>query len=238
MMFKFIFLRMLRDYIGHIALILFPIVLISIFAYIYQDVAEGRGHVVAFLTTGFVLMFHYFAAQYSVEFIYKDLGTPMKDRLLASPKNIALFPLIAIALSSVIAFIQSLIVLLYATVILNADFPSLIALLPIFFLAILIAQLIAGIITLVTKSSAIGSGSAIGMGILFPFLAQFNSPLPDNIFLNFMRDFGTPVSLAMTSINGVNSGDMQDATIAIIVMIGLIGGLSLMVLTLTRRVIR
>ena len=237
-MFKFIFLRMFRDYIGHIALTLFPIVLISIFAYIYKDVPEGMGSVVAFLTTGFVLMFHYFAAQYSVEFIHKDLGTPMKNRLLASPKNIALFPLIAIALSSVIAFIQSLIVLLYATFILNADFPSLIALLPIFYLSILIAQLIAGNITLISKSVAIGSGTAIGMGILFPFLAQFNAPLPDTPFLNFMRDFGTPVSLAKTSIQGVISGDMQDASIAIIVMIGLIGILSLTVLTLTRKVIR
>lgn len=238
MILKYLFVRMRRDYLGHILLTLFPIVLITVFSFIYEDTAENMSEVKSFLTIGFVLMFHYFASTYTTEFVHKDVATPMKDRLLASPTDTSNFPLQTIFMGSIVVYLQSFVVLVYAHFILGAGFERFLLLLPVFYLSVLLAQLIAGMIVLLSGSLSLGSGAMIGMGVLFPFLAQFNATLPDHVILNFFRDYGTPMSLSFRAINGIIYGPMNDAVVALVIQGVLIIILVLFVRLLTRKVIR
>lgn len=238
MILKYLFLRMRRDYLGHILLTLFPILLVTMFSFIYQDTGQDMSGLKAFLTIGFVLMFQYFAATYTTEYVHKDIATPMKDRLLASPTNTSSFPLQTTFMASLIVYLQSLVVLLYANYILGAEIEHFWTLLPVFYLAVLLAQLIAGLIVLLSRSLSLGSGAMIGMGVLFPFLAQFNTELPDNAVLNFFRDYGTPMSLSFQAIDGIRYGHGDDVFVALLIQAILIVALLIAMRLLTRKVIR
>lgn len=238
MILKYLFVRMRRDYLGHILLTLFPILLITVFSFIYKDAAENLSEVKAFLTIGFVLMFHYFASTYTTEFVHKDIATPMKDRLLASPTNTSSFPLQTIFMGSCIVYLQSLVVLLYAYLILGAGIERFWVLLPVFYFSVLLVQLIAGMVVLLSRNLSLGSGAMIGMGVLFPFLAQFNATLPDHAILNFFRDYGTPMSLSFRAINGIMYGRADDVVVSLLIQVLLIIMLVVSVRLLTRKVIR
>ncbi len=238
MILKYLFVRMRRDYLGHILLTIFPILLITVFSFIYKDVAENMSEAKTFLTIGFVLMFHYFAATYTTEFVHKDIWTPMKDRLLASPTNTSSFPLQAIFMGSCIVYLQSVVVLLYANFILGAKIERFWIVLPVIYLTVLLVQLIAGMIVLLSRNLSVGSGAMIGMGVLFPFLAQFNATLPDHALLNFFRDYGTPMSLSFKAINGIMYGHADDVLVGLLIQAFLIIILVGSVRLLTRKVIR
>lgn len=239
-MYKFHFLRSIKDLVGHFILIGIPVVLITVFNFLYNqnvDPAVSK-HVTAYLTVGMMLPFHVWGAALSFETIGADFLTPMYDRLMASPEKPQKIVISILFTSMLVSFIQSIVILGYGIIVLGAYFIDLWAVVLLLILSIVFHQLLGTIVLFASKSVKVAASINTFYGIAAPVIAGLYFPLPDHPITNFMKQYLTPVSLSFTSIWGVQEGDTFKIVVGAIPLFILSIILFLLIKPLSKRVIR
>lgn len=242
-MFKFHILRSSRDLFGHLILICLPILLISIFSFIYSGEMIDTGAVMdtaelsTVLATGFALTFQIYGAALSFETLGQDFLSPLHDRLLASPVNPRKIVTSVLFTSITVSFLQTLVIIIFSIIILDAKFKYLYAVLLVLLLSVIVNQLIGTIILFLTKKVRSANAITTLYGCIAPVIAGLYFPLPRGGIFDLMKNYLTPMSLAQTAIFGIINGDYMNIAIGIIPLVLIAVVLFMLIKPLIRKVI-
>lgn len=243
-MFKFHLLRGLRDWAGHLILIAVPVLLIAFFNYVFSGAQfrYGQGaNPIAFLsalTIGFALTFQIYGASVSFEVIGDDFLSPKKDRLLASPAEPRAIVSSTIVVGFIVSFLQTLAVLLFASLALKAELGSIAVALPIFALSAAFNQLLGTAVLILCGSVKLANGIMTFYGAVAPMAMGLYFPLPHNGFFSFVREYLGPMALANTAILGAMEGNSFKLAVGVGALALLSLGLFLALPSLIRRLAR
>jgi len=205
-MLKFYFKRSTRDVVAHIILLIIPVILIGFFDFIYREsmivtgISGAQNSFITTLTIGFTLTFQIYAGALSYETIGGDFFSPMKGRLLSSPKEPRSFILSILATGTLVSFLQTGLVLLFSVLLLNAEIPSIILVIAIMSVSILVNQLLGTVILLLTEKVKVATTIMSVYGAVAPMLIGLYFPLPDTRFSDLIKQYLTPMALANKAI--------------------------------------
>ena len=242
-MFKFHFARGMRDIVGHLILICFPVLLIAFFNFIFSgamlqvDMQDASLSYLTVLTIGFALTFQIYGASVSFEVLGEDFFTPRHDRLLASPAEPRSIVISTLTVGCLVSFLQTLVVLLFASLVLKADLGPLHLSLPIFLLSVVFNQLLGTVILMLCRSVKTSNSILTIYGAIVPMSVGLYFPLPNNLFFELLKTYLTPMALANSAILGVMEGNTRVVLIGsgtlILMSLGLYAALRPLVRRLT-----
>lgn len=215
-MFKFHFIRSMRDIYGHIILILLPVFLIGFFNFIYSGNLIGTGlydtsfQLTMVLTIGFALTFQIYGASISFETLGADFFSPMRDRLLATPTEPRRIVLSNLSTGVLVSSLQTLAILGFSAFVLKARLEALFAMLSILLLSIIVNQLLGTVVLLLSRSVKTANTVISLYGAIVPMTIGLYFPLPNNAFFSILRTYLSPLALANTAILGALGNNLQD----------------------------
>ncbi|MGE4453859.1 MAG: hypothetical protein AB7D92_04935 [Sphaerochaeta sp.] len=206
--------RSSRDLLGHIILILFPLILIFFFDYLYRNISietgmgmGGQSRITA-LTIGFALTFQIYGSAISFETLAEDLYSPMHDRIFSSPVP-AQSLILSILLSAIlVSFLQTTILLIFSSIILGSSFPSLPLVLLVLLVSVVFNQLLGTVLLLLSGGVKTANLVTSIYGSVVPMIIGLYFPLPKGEFFRLLRLYGTPMGLANTATLAVMEGEM------------------------------
>lgn len=241
-MFTFNLKRSAKDIIGHLILIVIPVVLIAFFNFIYTRSAIFSGihgqHLpfLTVLTIGFSLTFQIYGASLSFETIGSDFFSPMKDRLASSPADLRKLVISILGTATIVSFLQTLAVVIFSVSILKSPFPKLHVVLPVMVLSIIFHQLLGSTIMLASGSVKTSNAILSTYGSVAPMLVGLYFPLPDTPLFAFLRNYSTPMALANTAIKGIVGNDTSMVLFALVPLLVLTVVLFLLIRPLITKV--
>ncbi len=221
-MVRFYFLRLLKDYLGHAILLGLPVFLIAVLTYINDPTQAQWPEISRFVSIGFILMFQIFGGAYTFEGLQEDFLTAKKDRLNATPVAPIKIVLTQIVFSTVITYLQTLIILVFTIVFFGAEFSNIPLLLLLFLLSAFAAQLLGGVLLFLLKSGNKAQVTITLYAIFAPVLAGFNFQLPQNRITPYLERYSTPLALTRTGIHGLLDQNYTDVVIGFSSMMGFI----------------
>jgi ABC-2 type transport system permease protein len=240
-MFKFHFLRSMRDVVGHLILIAVPVLLIAFFNFIFSGrlaqlgMPENPLPYLSVLTIGFALTFQIYGASISFEVIGDDFFTHKRDRLLASPAEPRAVIVSTLTVGCIVSFLQTLAVLLFSSLVLKADLGALHLTLPIFLVSVIFHQLLGTVILLISGSVKTSNSILTMYGAIVPMSVGLYFPLPRSAFFDVLKLYLSPMALANTAVLGAMEGDTLKVSIGVAALVIMSGGLYIALRPLIRR---
>lgn len=234
--------RSAKDLLGNAILILFPLVLIFFFDYLYKTIDIQTGMEVAgqqrlsLLVIGFALTFQIYGAGLSFETLAEDLYTPMHDRLFASPVEGRSLVLSVLFSGSVVSFLQSLVIVLFTTVVLGARIPGIPLVLIVLLVSVIFNQLLGTVLLLLVGTPKVANVVTTIYGSVVPMLVGLYFPLPTTALFRFIRLYGTPMSLANTASIRAMEGNFSSMALVMLPILVAIALLLLCLKPLVRRI--
>ncbi len=227
-MLKFYFTRSMREIVGHLILIGIPVVIIAFFNFVFRDIFQPPGQLLPIpyltvITVGFALTFQIYGASLSFEVLGADFFSSMRDRLMASPAEPRGLVVAIIGSGCLISFLQTLAVLLFSSIVLEADLGSLHLTIPIFMISVIVNQLLGTAILLLSRSTKVANSVITIYGSIVPMTVGLYFPLPDGAFVRVLSRYLSPMALANTAILGAMEGNLSVAlsTTAVLAVIGI-----------------
>lgn len=204
----FSIIRMSRDYVGLLILLLVPLALITVLGWLPLDntgTADGVEQL-RMLSVGFVLSFQLFGGSYSMYQIREDLFSPRKWRLYSLPVSIDVYARSSLIAGTLFSTAQGFVLVAFTSLVYGVEWGSLgVVVLTILTVAAL-SQVICLIFVLGVRNFKIAERLSEVYGLGSMIFAGMILPLPDNGFLNFMGEYGNPISLGertlFASLNG------------------------------------
>lgn len=228
-MFRFNFIRSARDWMGNVILILLPIILIGFFYFVYSD--EGAGlegvgdsnQIATMLTISFALIFQIYGSAHSFETIGMDFLSPKRDRLLATPAEPRKMILSILMTSILVSFLQTMIVVLFSMLVLDATFPNFVWVALVLLISVVFNQLFGTIILFATQKVNTATAVTSLYGTVVPIISGMYFPMPDTPLFNFIGDYLTPLALANTAIEGAMSEEWDQLVTGVVPLLLIIG---------------
>lgn len=242
-MIKFHLLRNGRDFIGHAILIFLPIVLLSIFNYIYStnlfpiEVMVDSVEIPVILTIGFALTFQIYGSALSTETLAQDFLSPMRDRLLATPASPRKLIMSVLLTSIILSFLQTVVIVIFSMIIFEARFESLWAVLLVLLLSVIVNQLLGATILFLAKDVKTADAITTVYGTMTAICIELYFPLPDLRIFELLKKYLTPMSLARTAIIGIIKNNFQDILIGVLPLILIAVILFILLRPLSKKVI-
>ncbi|WP_313126770.1 ABC transporter permease [Proteiniclasticum ruminis] len=221
----FYFKRSMRDVVGHLILIALPVVLIAFFDYIYRNsdlisgIMDPSNSFITVLTIGFTLTFQIYGGALTFETIGSDFFTPMKGRLLASPKEPRSILLSILLTGILVSFIQTAVVVLFSIFVLEAEVKALPLVLLIMLLSIIFNQLLGTTILLLAGKVKTATTAMSLYGAVAPIFIGIYFPLPDTALFRGLRDYLTPMAFANRAVFGAMEGQSREMLLGVLPMI-------------------
>lgn len=243
-MIKFHLLRSARDIIVHIILIFLPMVLISIFNYIYKtnmfptELMVDSVEIPVILTIGFALTFQIYGSALSFETLAQDFLSPMYDRLMATPASTRKMISSVLLSGIIVSFLQTIVIVIFSIIVFEARFVSLWAILLVLLLSVIVNQLIGTIILFLSKNVKTANAITTLYGSIAPILIQLYFPLPELQIFELLKKYSTPMSLARTATLGIIKGDYQDILIGILPLLLIVVILFVLLRPLSKKVVK
>lgn len=212
-MLRFYAMRVLKDYLGHIILIGLPVVLIYVNMAIQANVAPDGDLDQAALFVGlvFILMFQVFGAAYTTEGMEFDFFTPFKDRLRAAPVHPVKFLLLNMVYSSIISFLQLMVLLVFIVAVYSAPVVNWPLVVAVILFGVVFTQTFAAVLIILAKKAGKAQAVITLYAVAGSILAGHFFPLPENAFTNFLRDYSSPIAWQRMSIEGFIDSDFREA---------------------------
>jgi len=212
MIFKHYLIRICKEPIGLVCLILLPVAIASLFSFINNTAIEGYRHIVngfnmsaTFQTMSMMVMFQFFCAGIVVDFMYTDLRSDMRWRLLASPQPLRKFIFANIYASIIFSIFSGLIIIVVGMLAFNVYLSTIwVTLTTLVVLAVsltLLGTLLFLLIPNKRTAEAITFVLAFGQTLPLNFL-----PLENNA-IRFIFERCTPFAFAFNAI--LYSGDTR-----------------------------
>ncbi len=238
-MFRFYALRVLKDYLGHIIFIGLPLVLIYVNMEIQANANPDAdlGYIAFFMGIGFILMFQVFGAAYTTEGMEVDFFTAFKDRLRAAPVHPARFMVTNMLYSSIVSFLQLMLILAFIFVMYEPSVSNWGLAIPVIFLGVVFTQTLGAVVIILVKKASKAQAVITLYAIGGSILAGHIIGLPDNTVMNFLEDYSSPISWQRLSIEHFVDGDYAMGMLGIGLLLGTWAVLLTALFRMSRRVV-
>jgi len=238
-MFRFYALRVLKDYLGHIILIGLPLVLIYVNMEIQANVdpAADMGQTAFFVGIVFILMFQVFGAAFTTEGMETDFFTPFKDRLRASPVHPVRFMLANMLYSSIVSFLQLMVILAFVFVMYEPTVSNWGLAVLVIFLGVGFTQTLGALVIILVKKANKAQAVITLYAIGGSMLAGHFIALPDNRITSFLGDYSSPISWQRLSIEHFVDGDYAMGMLGLGLLLGSWALILVLLFRLSRRVV-
>ncbi len=120
--------------------------------------------------------------------------------------------------STVVSFLQSLVIVLFSFIVLGASIPSLFVVLVILLVSVLFNQLLGTVLLFLVGTSKAANVVTTIYGSVVPMLVGLYFPLPDSALFRVIRLYGTPMSLANTASIRAMEGDYGSMALVMLLL--------------------
>ncbi len=241
--FRHYLLRLSRDYLSILIFVVLPVVVVYILTFVFsQNTAEetyvsGYSMVSTHIAVGMMLMFQLSGGIYLLNCLNDDLIKPMKWRLKASPCSTHTLLFSGAAACLMFTVLQGLLVVTFTALLLDAYWGNLWIVVLVIVLISFISQLLNMILFLYVRNVTTAEYISWFLSWTMAALGGLMFPLPETIFFRFMKQYGTPFSLAQSAIreSGFLGTSFVNMLISLAALMGITAILAAIVIVLARR---
>ncbi|WP_413377140.1 ABC transporter permease [Alkalihalobacillus sp. 1P02AB] len=216
-------LRLLRDYISLLLLLIVPLVLITVFAFIFNDITTETG--VPVINESAILMtlaFQFFGGAVVMAYIHPDFFSERKERIQVLPFNRSMYAFSISMCGTLYSIMLGLILVIYSELVLGVDWGSWLWALFVISLMAILSSIICLIFVFSVKSYKIAERLSEVYGVGFIVLAGLFFPMPDHAFFTFVNTYINPLVLSAEAIWYQQMGNGSEAWFNVLILIGAI----------------
>ncbi|PAV30673.1 multidrug ABC transporter permease [Virgibacillus profundi] len=233
---KFTVLRMVRNYIVLLLLLVVPILLITFFSYILSGVTTETGVPLRDENAmQMVLVFQLFGGSIVMYMIYNDLFTENKMRIYSLPFNQTMYAFSIMLCGAVYSILLGVILMVYAQLVLGVVWGNWVWTIYIISLMAILSIIVCLIFTFSVKKYKIAERLSEVYGVGFVLLAGFFFPMPENAFFDFFGTYGNPLTLSIGAVHEMDQSNLGEAWFQANILLGAIIILFMVMLILGRR---
>ncbi|PWU69609.1 multidrug ABC transporter permease [Gracilibacillus dipsosauri] len=233
---KFTVLRMARNYIVLLLLLVIPIILITIFSFILSESVTETGvpyHYQNALTM--VLVFQLFAGAIVMYLIDHDLFKENRMRIYTLPFNQRMYAFSIMICGAGYSILLGVLLMIYTQFVLGIIWANWAWMIYIISLMAILSIIVCLIFTFSVKKYKIAERLSELYGVGFVVLAGLFFPMPENIFFDFFGTYGNPLTLSIMSINEMGQSNTGKAWFQANILLVAIVLLFIVMLNLGRR---
>jgi len=209
---KFTALRMFRNYIVLLLLLVVPIILLTVFSFILSGAVTETG--VPYINETSmtqVLVFQLFGGSIVMSLIYNDLFTENKMRIYALPFNQTMYAFSIMMCGVVFSVFLGIILMLYTQFVLGVEWGNWPWIIYNICLLAVLSIIVSLTLTFTVKNNKLAERLVDAYGIGLILLAGLFFPMPNNAFFDFMGSYGNPLVIALMSIGEMNESNPSEA---------------------------
>ncbi|MGN8648110.1 ABC transporter permease [Gracilibacillus sp. HCP3S3_G5_1] len=233
---KFTALRMLRNYIVLLLLLVVPIILITVFSFILEGAVTEAG--VPYTNENamtLVLVFQLFGGAIVMSYIYNDFFTATKFRLYSIPFNSIMYAFSIMMCGTIFSLFLGVMLMAYTQFVLGVVWEHWIWTIYVLFLMAILSVIVCLIFTFSVKNFKIAERLSEVYGVGFIVLAGLFFPMPENAFFDFFGSYGNPLTLSLGAIDEMNRSNPGEAWFLANILLVAIVILFIVMLMLGRR---
>jgi len=235
--------RLSRDSFGILIFVALPLILVYVLSLVGAQNTEGQIYfhgynmVATHISVGMMLLFQLNGGIYLLNCLNHDFIKPMKWRLNASPCHVYMSVFGAVAACLVFTVAQGILIVSGSTLLMGAYWGNLWITIMVIVIVSTISQLLNIILLLCIRNLSAAEYMSWFLAWSMAVLGGMMFPLPDNAFFRFMRQYGTPFSLARNVIqeSGFLATTSASMWNSIVMLVGLTVFLAMIIVLLGRR---
>lgn len=209
---KFTALRMMRNYIVLLLLLVVPMILLTVFSFILSGLTTESGEpYIHFMASTQVLLFQLFGGSIVMYLIHHDLFSVHRTRMYALPFNQTLYAFSILVCGAIFSMLLGVALMLFAQFVLGVIWKHWAWMLIHIALIAILSIIICLIFTLSIKNYKLAERLSEVYGVGLIVLAGLFFPMPDHAFFDFMGSYGNPLTLSIMSIDEMNNGNPGQA---------------------------
>ncbi|WP_054711949.1 ABC transporter permease [Bacillus sp. JCM 19041] len=233
---KFTALRMIRNYIVLLLLLVVPMILITVFSYILSGVVTETGVPLSHENTmEMVLVFQLFGGSIVMYLIYTDLFTENKMRIYALPFNQTMYAFSIMMCGAVYSILLGVVLMAYTHLVLGVVWGNWLWTIYIISLMAMISIIVCLIFTFSVKNFKLAERLSEVYGVGFIVLAGFFFPMPENAVFEFLGSYGNPLTLSIGAVREMSQSNSGEAWFQANILLGAMILLFMVMLILGRR---
>ncbi len=235
--------RLSRGYLGILIFVALPLVIVWVLSFVYSQNTEEQIYVFGYnmistnISIGMMLIFQLSGGIYLLNYLNHDLIKPMKWRLKASPCATYTLVFSGTAACLVFTVLQGILIVVGTSLLQDAYWGNVWIVIFVIVLVSIISQFLN--ITLFLYIRNVNTAEYISWFLSWAMavLGGLIFTLPDNAFFSFMKQYGTPFSLAQSAIreSGFLGTSSTNMLVCIAALLGIAGILAVLVIKLGRR---
>ncbi|WP_078392565.1 ABC transporter permease [Shouchella patagoniensis] len=219
---RFTALRMMRDYITLLLLLIVPLILVTIFSMVLAG-AEQEGMLLLDETSvKMVLLFQLFGGAIVMSYIHLDFFTQMRFRIQALPMNSTMYGFTIMLAGTIYSIVLGLILIVYTSLVFDVEWGSVGWSIFIVSLIALLSINVSLIFTFAVKNFKIAERLSEVYGVGAVVLAGMFFPMPDLALINGINEYLNPLTIAYQSVDAYRLSQMTQAWQSVFTLVSLI----------------
>lgn len=208
----FTMLRLVRNYIVLILLLLVPIVLLTFFSFVLSGMRAEDGTPYSDRNAlMLVLVFQLFGGSTVMHYIHNDLFTVNRIRMYAVPFNRTMYAFSIMMSGTLFSIILGVLLMTYSQWVLGVTWHSWGWLIYLISLMSVLSSIVCVIFTCLVKNFKLAERLSEIYGVGFVLLAGLFFPMPKNGLFDFLGSYGNPLTLAIGSVTERSQGNLSEA---------------------------
>ncbi|GAK14387.1 ABC transporter permease [Geomicrobium sp. JCM 19039] len=232
---RFIGLRMSRDWLTMLLLLVIPIVLVTVFSIVLGDAPGSdtllRNETVVLL----VLAFQLFGGAVTMNYVHGDLFSEYKYRLRSLPMNTTLYAFTIMLAGILYSIVLGAILIGYTTFIWDVNWGNFAWSMLVITLMSALSSILCLVFTFSVRNFKIAERISEIYGVGLILLAGMFFPMPDNSLIHGFNEYVNPITLAYSSIDNMRSGLTTEAIVDSGLLFGIIVLVSIALFLIGRR---
>ncbi len=233
---RFTALRMVRNYIVLLLLLVVPIILITLFSFILSGMVTESG--VPYINENamtLVLCFQLFGGSIVMYLVHNDLFAANRTRMYTLPFNQSMYAFSIMMCGVVFSVFLGIILMLYTQFVLGVEWGNWPWIIYNICLLAVLSIIVSLIFAFTVKNNKLAERLVDAYGVGLILLAGLFFPMPDNAFFDFMGSYGNPLVIALMSIGEMNESNPSEAWFLANILLAVICVLFIVMLVVGRR---
>lgn len=233
---RFTALRMARNYIVLLLLLVVPMLIITLFSFILSGMVTESG--VPYLYENAMTMvfcFQLFGGSIVMYLIHHDLLSANRARMYALPFNPILYAFSIMMCGVIFSVFLGLMLMLYTQYVLGVEWGHWLWIVYNLSLLAVLSIIVALIITFTVKPHKLAERLVDVYGVGVILLAGLFFPMPDHAVFDFMGSYGNPLVIALMSVGEMQKSNPGEAWLLSSLLLAAIGILFIVMLAAGRR---
>ncbi|GAB3044457.1 ABC transporter permease [Virgibacillus ainsalahensis] len=209
---KFTALRMLRNYIVLILLLVVPIILLSVFSFILSGAETDAGEpYINENAITMVLVFQLFGGSVVMNYIYIDFFTENKKRIYSLPFNQTMYAFSIMMCGIIFSILLGIILMAFSQFVLGVTWGNWLWAIYIISLMAILSSVVCLIFTFSVKNFKVAERLSEVYGVGFVVLAGLFFPMPETAVFDFVNTYVNPLTLSIEAIYEMKNANVAEA---------------------------